>query len=133
MDTIEIVGVLAALALGSGTGGILGAILALKRIRIETKTAETQQVATLREVDVEQFKALFPGGLGDAVEHWREEAKALYDEVEKLRIQRQQDHAEINRLQDELLATQHQLDSTIKELKRANDRIGELESHERGR
>lgn len=138
-----------ALVVGSGTGGIIGGVIALKRFKLERQAAAVNGTVSLRTVDVEQFKAMFPGGLGDAVEHWREEAKGLYVEVDELRKQRQIDHETILQLttqrqadhdtivqlttdlaatQVQLAATTAQLTTTKVELEQAKSRISHLET-----
>ena len=116
------------IVIGSGTGGIFGAFFTLKKYQLEKKQAVDNRAVSLRTVDVDQFKAMFPGGLGDAVEHWRDEAKGLYVEVDELRKQRQADHDQIMSLQAQLTATQAELTATKRELSIAQDRITHLES-----
>lgn len=128
MDTVTTIGVLVAIVVGSGTGGIIGAIITVKRFHLERQDSEVKQRVDLQSVDVEQFKALFPGGLGDAVEHWRDEAKELYVEVDQLREQRRNDHDEILRLKSELAGTKRELASTQRKLESATARITQLES-----
>jgi hypothetical protein len=118
------------LVIGSGTGGIIGAIVTWKRFKVEQQTSVVQNKVDLQYVDVEQFKAMFPGGLGDAVEHWRDEAKGLYIEVDDLREQRVSDHDEIRLLKLELASTKRQLDHTVAALARAESRIRILEGPE---
>lgn len=127
-SAVTLVTVLVGLVIGSGTGGLIGALLMVKRYRMERDASQTQQKVSLQAVDVEQFKALFPGGLGDAVEHWREEARELYQEVDQLREQRENDRAEIARLRTELATTKQELATTQRELEHATTRITQLES-----
>lgn len=120
-DTINVLAILATIAIGSGTGGIIGAIVTLRRFRIEQEESRTNQQVSIQSVDVEQFKALFPGGLGDAVEHWRDEAKKLYEEVDKLRTTEKDNH-------DQILTLRTELAETKRDLAKANRRIAHLES-----
>lgn len=126
-STITVLTALVALAIGSGTGGIVGAVIMVRRFKVEQEAAKTQGRIGLREIDVEQFKAMFPGGLGDAVEHWRNEAKNLMTEVTSLREIERQNYGEILILQTELDRTKASLKRTQKDLERANGRIEHLE------
>jgi chromosome segregation ATPase len=101
---------------------------------MEKALARTKSYVDLQSVDVEQFKALFPGGLGDAVEHWRDEARGLYTEVDQLRDQRGKDHDEIINLRSDLNITNRKLEftkrelaTTREELAAAKERIKHLE------
>jgi len=133
-STITVLTALVALAIGSGTGGIVGAVIMVRRFKVEQEAAKTQGHIGLREVDVEQFKAMFPGGLGDAVEHWRNEAKNMMTEVTSLREIERQNYGEILILQTELDRTKASLKRTQKDLERANGRIEHLEQErEQGR
>jgi chromosome segregation ATPase len=140
-DTVTTITLLAALVIGSGTGGVVGAVLTVKRFQVERQDSEVKRKVDLQSVDVEQFKAMFPGGLGDAVEHWRDEARSLYVEVDELREQRGRDHDQIIQLKSELAqtkrelagtqreleSTQRKLETTSNRLEAANGRIAELE------
>lgn len=126
-STMTIIAALVALVVGSSGGGIFGSYVMFKRLRIEKQQSETQVKVDLAGIPVEQFKAMFPGGLGDAVEHWRDEAKALYVEVDELREQRKTDHEEILNLRSDLKITNRKLEHTKRELDRAEARIAELE------
>lgn len=127
MNTISVITALVALAVGSGGGGIVGSFIMVKRYQVEKMTAQQRSQVDLQAVDVEQFKALFPGGLGEAVEHWRDEARTLYTEVEELREQRGRDHEEIVNLKADLRITNRKLEYTKNELNRAKSRIAHLE------
>lgn len=118
------------IVIGSGTGGLIGAVITWRRFKLEQKSTEVKNRVDLQHVDVEQFKAMFPGGLGDAVEHWRDEAKGLYVEVDDLRGQRQADRDEIRALKRELATTQRQLEHTVTALHEAEERIKHLEGLE---
>jgi predicted RNase H-like nuclease (RuvC/YqgF family) len=111
---------IAALALGSGGGGIVGAIIMFRRFRLEQSESSTKQTVGLKEVEVAQFEALFPGGLGDALKHWKEEALELYDVVDKLR-------KEHEATKKELAVTQIELRVCRRDLTRATRRIRHLE------
>lgn len=145
MDTAALLTILAGVAVGSGGGGIIGAVVTLKRLKLEQRQSEQQGKMLLRDADVEQFRALFPAGLGDAVEHWRDEARELYKEVDRLREIERANYDEILILRTELDRTKAQLDRTKAELATtreeleqtrialadANRRIGELEDERR--
>lgn len=124
LTTEQTISLLVVLVVGSGTGGIVGGLLTLKKIHLDKADSAGKHEVDLQAVDVEQFKALFPGGLGDAVEHWRDEAKALYVEVDQLRNQRSKDHEEIIELKSNLADTRL-------ELARAKTRISKLETERR--
>lgn len=127
MDVVTIIAALAALAIGSGTGGIIGAIIAWKKLQTEGQVG-------LKSVDVEKFKAEFPGGLEDIIDHWREQAqlvtkesKELRDEVKALRDKEEEDESQIRNLKRQLANTQRQLEKTERDLGRATERIAQLE------
>lgn len=127
-STMTVITAMVALAVGSGGGGLLGALVMWKRFRVEQTQAETKNKVDLQSVDVDQFRALFPGGLGEAVEHWRDEARSLYVEVDELRDQHGKDHEDIVNLRSDLRVTNRKLEATKKELDRAKVRIAQLES-----
>ena len=108
-DQAGLLTLLVGIALGSGTGGVVGAYLSWKRLKLDIEAAKAETQASLKSIEVDQFKAMFPGGLGDAVEHWRDEARELYIEVDQLRNQRVKDHQEILKLRLDLNRTQSKL------------------------
>lgn len=129
-NTIVILTGLVALAVGSGTGGIVGGVMMIRRFKLEqlaaeeaARAAEAQEHIGLREVDVEHFKAMFPGGLGDAVEHWRDEAKKLMGEVHSLRQIEQINYEEILVLRTEHDRTKSELGRTKRALERTNEKL----------
>lgn len=127
-NTVSIIVILVGIVIGSGGGGLIGAIIIVRRFQLEKSRTQVVNQVDLQAVDVEQFKAMFPGGLGEAVEHWRDEARGLYVEVDQLRDQRGIDHDQILTLQSELRTTRRELSQTKRNLERANDRITQLES-----
>lgn len=126
-STITIITALVALVVGSSGGGIFGSFVMFRKLKIEKEQTNTKTKVDLAGIPVEQFKAMFPGGLGDAVEHWRDEAKDLYIEVDTLREQRAADHEELRNLRSDLKITNRKLEHTKGELARAKERIAELE------
>jgi predicted acylesterase/phospholipase RssA len=123
-DTISVLMLIVALVVGTSAGGLTGFVIALRQTKIEKQRADQDGSLGLREVDVEQFKALFPGGLGDAVEHWRDEAKELYVEVDELRTQNREQLLRIATVEEENVRLQGKLsraESRIERLERERD------------
>jgi predicted nucleic acid-binding Zn-ribbon protein len=108
-DTVTVLMLFVTLIVGTSAGGLTGFIIALRQSKIDKQRADQDGSLGLREVDVEQFKALFPGGLGDAVEHWREEAKELYVEVDTLRNQNRDQGNQIGTLQQDIIVLEGKL------------------------
>lgn len=126
-NPVEVLIVLVGMAIGSGAGGIAGTILTFKKFKVEKEQALKDQSLRSQSVDVEQFKAMFPGGLGDAVEHWRDEAKELYAEVDTLRDKRTKDHSQIQLLKYDLSRATAKVAKLERDLKIAQERITHLE------
>lgn len=112
---------LVVLAVGSGGGGIVGAFLMVRKSKMDQAAQVSSADVGRRSTDSEQFKALFPGGLGEAVTVFQEQARDLYEEVSALRERESKNHTENLKLRTELAIVKA-------DLVRAERRIAHLEA-----
>jgi peptidoglycan hydrolase CwlO-like protein len=126
-DTATILSILGVIALGTGGGGILGAIIMFRRFRLEASEAATKERVSLAQVDVQQFEALFPDGPWDAIKHWKEEATDLYAVTAALRKELDTTKTELRETKAELRQTRAELVVAQTDLATAKERITHLE------
>jgi hypothetical protein len=115
-NTITVLTGLVALTIGGGGGGLIGALVMWRKSKSEMLVAERTTVT-------EQFNTLFPAGLGEAVEVYRNLSADLTRQLDEVRAKEAELHAENRRLSIELEAVKGKL-------ARAERRIEHLERNQ---